>query len=125
MTASPIRPITAASVSAAGSSISSAPRSSAIPGCRPRRYLQEAGFAGGEELYGEFARVAAGDSRGRAPGATSTSQFLSEVLSEFFTDQGWGALDGAPRSARGAGARLGRMGGGRRTRAGASSPPAI
>ena len=37
-------------------------------------------------------------------------QFLSEVLSEFFAEQGWGTLDAHAARGGGAGAGLGRMG---------------
>jgi predicted hydrocarbon binding protein len=64
-------------------------------GLQAAGYLQEAGFAGGEELYGEFStwlRTAHGVER---PGELDV-KYLSEVLSEFFAAQGWGALTVQP-----------------------------
>ncbi len=54
-------------------------------------YLQEAGFAGGEELYAEFAEWLVA-TRGVERPADLDAQFLSEVLSQFFSESGWGAL---------------------------------
>jgi len=64
-------------------------------GLQASTYLQEAGFAGGEELYGEFREwlVAA---RGLEDPHELDAEFLSETLSAFFTDQGWGRLEAAP-----------------------------
>ena len=45
-------------------------------GLQASSYLQEAGFAGGEDMA-----------------------YLSEALAEFFTDQGWGALTARPLGA--------------------------
>lgn len=64
-------------------------------GLQAAGYLQEAGFAGGEELYGEFSawlRAAHGVERP----AELDVKHLSEVLSEFFAAQGWGALTAEP-----------------------------
>ena len=64
-------------------------------GLQAAGYLQEAGFAGGEELYGEFStwlRTVHGVER---PGELDV-KYLSEVLSEFFAAQGWGALTVQP-----------------------------
>jgi len=58
-------------------------------------YLQEAGFAGGEELYTEFADWLMA-TRGVEHPAELDMQFLGEVLSEFFAEQGWGSLEAAP-----------------------------
>ena len=60
-------------------------------GFQAATYLQEAGFAGGEELYQEFAawlqRTRGVD---RPEGLDAT--FFGEALSEFFADQRWGTL---------------------------------
>jgi predicted hydrocarbon binding protein len=64
-------------------------------GLQAAGYLQEAGFAGGEELFREF-----GDwlvaTRGVEHGGDLDVQFLNEVLSQFFSEQGWGELTAAP-----------------------------
>jgi predicted hydrocarbon binding protein len=64
-------------------------------GLQAASYLQEAGFAGGEELFREF-----GDwlvaTRGVEHAAGLDVQFLSEVLSQFFGEQGWGELTASP-----------------------------
>jgi predicted hydrocarbon binding protein len=60
-------------------------------GLQAASYLQEAGFAGGEELYAEFARWLVATHGVERPSDLDT-QFLSEVLSEFFAEQGWGPL---------------------------------
>ena len=67
-------------------------------GLQASTYLQEAGFAGGEELYNEFAEWRLG-TRGVERPSELDVEFLSEVLSEFFADQGWGALTATPLSA--------------------------
>jgi predicted hydrocarbon binding protein len=67
-------------------------------GLQASTYLQEAGFAGGEELYAEFTEWLLG-TRGVERPADLDTEFLSEVLSEFFADQGWGALTATPLSA--------------------------
>ena len=67
-------------------------------GLQASTYLQEAGFAGGEELFAEFSEWLLG-TRGVERPADLDTEFLSEVLSEFFTDQGWGALTATPLSA--------------------------
>lgn len=64
-------------------------------GLQASTYLQEAGFAGGEELYAEFAEWLLATRGVERPGELD-AQFLSEVLSEFFEDQGWGRLEAAP-----------------------------
>jgi predicted hydrocarbon binding protein len=58
-------------------------------------YLQEAGFAGGEELFAEFTTWLK-TTRGVERPADLDAQYLSEVLSQFFTEQGWGALTAHP-----------------------------
>jgi predicted hydrocarbon binding protein len=60
-------------------------------GLQAASYLQEAGFAGGEELYAEFSKWLA-TTRGVEQPADLDAQYLSEVLSQFFAEQGWGAL---------------------------------
>ena len=64
-------------------------------GLQAAAYLQEAGFAGGEELYaafGEWLRQA----RGVEQPSEMDVEFLGEVLGEFFADQGWGRLNATP-----------------------------
>jgi len=60
-------------------------------GLQASSYLQEAGFAGGEELYGEFAEWLLATRGVERPGELDMA-YLSDALAEFFTDQGWGAL---------------------------------
>jgi predicted hydrocarbon binding protein len=60
-------------------------------GLQASTYLQEAGFAGGEELYGEFTKWLV-STRGVERPADLDARFLDEALSEFFAEQGWGAL---------------------------------
>jgi predicted hydrocarbon binding protein len=64
-------------------------------GLQAAAYLQEAGFAGGEELYAVFAEWLARQRKGVRPSELDM-QFLGEVLGEFFADQGWGRLDATP-----------------------------
>ena len=64
-------------------------------GLQASTYLQEAGFAGGEELYGEFKEWLLA-TRGVEDPHELDAEFLSETLSVFFTDQGWGRLESAP-----------------------------
>ena len=64
-------------------------------GLQASTYLQEAGFAGGEELYGEFKEWLLA-TRGVEDPHELDAEFLSETLSAFFTDQGWGRLESAP-----------------------------
>jgi predicted hydrocarbon binding protein len=61
-------------------------------GLQASTYLQEAGFAGGEELYAEFREWLLA-TRGVEDPAQLDAEFLSEALSEFFADQGWGRLE--------------------------------
>jgi predicted hydrocarbon binding protein len=61
-------------------------------GAQAAAYLQEAGFAGGEELYQAFAEWLADTRKVDVPSELDV-QFLSEVLGEFFADQGWGRLE--------------------------------
>ena len=67
-------------------------------GLQASSYLQEAGFAGGEELFGEFAEWLLATRGVERPGELDMA-YLSEVLAEFFTDQGWGALTARPLGA--------------------------
>ena len=60
-------------------------------GLQAASYLQEAGFAGGEELYGEFTKWL-GSTRGVERPADLDARFLDEALSQFFVEQGWGTL---------------------------------
>ena len=66
-------------------------------GLQAAGYLQEAGFAGGEEMFREF-----GDwlvaTRGVEHVGDLDVQFLSEVVSQFFGEQGWGELTASPLS---------------------------
>ena len=64
-------------------------------GLQAASYLQEAGFAGGEELYAEFADWLSA-TRGVKRPADLDAQYLSEVLSAFFAELGWGALTARP-----------------------------
>jgi predicted hydrocarbon binding protein len=61
-------------------------------GLQASTYLQEAGFAGGEELYAEFREWLLAN-RGVEDPAQLDAEFLSETLSAFFADQGWGRLE--------------------------------
>jgi len=60
-------------------------------GLQAASYLQEAGFAGGEELYAEFAEWLVA-TRGVERPSDLDAAFLNEVLSEFFAELGWGQL---------------------------------
>jgi predicted hydrocarbon binding protein len=60
-------------------------------GLQAATYLQEAGFAGGEELYAEFTAWLATHHDVERP-ADLDARFLDEVLSQFFAEQGWGTL---------------------------------
>ena len=64
-------------------------------GLQAASYLQEAGFAGGEELHTEFAEWLLA-TRGVEGPADLDAQYLSEVLSQFFSELGWGALTVTP-----------------------------
>ena len=64
-------------------------------GLQASTYLQEAGFAGGEELYGEFKEWLLATCGVEDPGELD-AEFLSETLSAFFADQGWGRLEATP-----------------------------
>ena len=61
-------------------------------GLQASTYLQEAGFAGGEELYAEFQEWVLAN-RGVEDPTRLDAEFLSETLSAFFSDLGWGRLE--------------------------------
>ena len=61
-------------------------------GLQASTYLQEAGFAGGEELYLEFREWLLAN-RGVEDPSQLDAEFLSAALSDFFADQGWGRLE--------------------------------
>lgn len=64
-------------------------------GLQAATHLQEAGFAGGEELYQVFTAWVA-DRHGLEQPSDLDVQFLGEVLAGFFEEQGWGRLSAAP-----------------------------
>jgi predicted hydrocarbon binding protein len=64
-------------------------------GIQAATHLQEAGFAGGEELYDAFAAWLKAERKVDPPSDLDV-QFLSEVLSDFFAGQGWGKLQTIP-----------------------------
>jgi predicted hydrocarbon binding protein len=64
-------------------------------GIQAATHLQEAGFAGGEELYEDFARWLKAERKVDPPSELDV-QFLGEVLSDFFAEQGWGKLTAMP-----------------------------
>lgn len=64
-------------------------------GLQAAAYLQEAGFAGGEELYGAFVEWLSKQHEVEKPSELD-AKFLGEVLGEFFADQGWGHLEVTP-----------------------------
>jgi predicted hydrocarbon binding protein len=64
-------------------------------GLQAATHLQEAGFAGGEELYQVFAGWLA-DRHGVRQPSDLDVQFLGDVLAEFFSEQGWGRLQAVP-----------------------------
>jgi predicted hydrocarbon binding protein len=67
-------------------------------GIQAATHLQEAGFAGGEELYNAFASWLAEQRKLDRP-ADLDMGLLGDVLSEFFADQGWGKLSVQPLGA--------------------------
>jgi predicted hydrocarbon binding protein len=67
-------------------------------GLQAATHLQEAGFAGGEELYASFSSWLARHRKLDRP-ADLDVRFMGEVLSEFFADQGWGKLTTTPLGA--------------------------
>src|SRR3712207_3696078 len=64
-------------------------------GIQAATHLQEAGFAGGEELYQSFAEWLAREHKVEPPSELDM-QYLGEVLSEFLVQQGWGKLTAVP-----------------------------
>ena len=64
-------------------------------GVQAAAYLQEAGFAGGEQLYNAYAAWLADGYRVDRPGELD-AQHLSDVLSRFFAETGWGQLSVQP-----------------------------
>ncbi|MFL5401744.1 MAG: V4R domain-containing protein [Gemmatimonadales bacterium] len=64
-------------------------------GLQAATYLQEAGFAGGEELYNAFAIWLARTRKVEHPSDLDV-KFFGEVLSDFFAEQGWGRLNATP-----------------------------
>jgi predicted hydrocarbon binding protein len=64
-------------------------------GLQAASYLQEAGFAGGEEMFREFGDWLVATRGVEHPGDLDV-QFLSEVVSQFFSEQGWGELTASP-----------------------------
>jgi len=64
-------------------------------GLQAATYLQEAGFAGGEELYAAFTGWLA-RTRGVEQPAELDFQYFGDVLAEFFAEQGWGRLTATP-----------------------------
>ncbi len=60
-------------------------------------YLQEAGFAAGEDTYQAFAEWLE-DARGVRP-EDLDAEFLSEVTSAFFEQHGWGSINVNPLAA--------------------------
>jgi predicted hydrocarbon binding protein len=67
-------------------------------GLQAASYLQEAGFAGGEELFDAFARRLR-TAHGVERPADLDAQYLSEALSAFFAEMGWGSLTARPLGA--------------------------
>ena len=64
-------------------------------GIQAASYLQEAGFAGGEQLYAAYTDWLASGYRVSPPGDLDAAH-LGEVLSSFFTESGWGAVSVTP-----------------------------
>jgi predicted hydrocarbon binding protein len=63
-------------------------------GLQAATYLQEAGFAGGEELYAAFSGWLSA-TRGVDQPSDLDVQYFGEVLADFFAEQGWGRLTAA------------------------------
>jgi predicted hydrocarbon binding protein len=61
-------------------------------GLQAASYLQEAGFAGGEELHEAFAGWLR-STRGVERPADLDARYLGEALSDFFTQWGWGPME--------------------------------
>ena len=64
-------------------------------GLQAATHLQEAGFAGGEELYQAFSDWL-NERHGLDQPSDLDVQFMGEVLAEFFAEEGWGSLTVAP-----------------------------
>ena len=64
-------------------------------GLQAATHLQEAGFAGGEELYRAFADWLR-ERHGLEQPSDLDVKYMSEVLAEFFGEEGWGSLTVAP-----------------------------
>jgi predicted hydrocarbon binding protein len=64
-------------------------------GLQAATYLQEAGFAGGEELYTAFT-IWLKNTRGVEQPSELDVQYFGEVLADFFAEQGWGRLTPTP-----------------------------
>ncbi len=60
-------------------------------GVQAAAYLQEAGFAGGAELFDAYTGWLAAAYQVTRP-AELDAQYLSDVLSRFFAEYGWGSL---------------------------------
>jgi predicted hydrocarbon binding protein len=60
-------------------------------GLQAATYLQEAGFAGGEELYSTYAAWL-GRTAGVGEPGTLDADHLGDMLSRFFSETGWGSL---------------------------------
>ena len=67
-------------------------------GLQAASYLQEAGFAGGEGLYDAFTAWLGGAYGVERP-ADLDSRYLSEALSAFFAELGWGSVSVSPAGA--------------------------
>ncbi len=64
-------------------------------GIQSASYLQEAGFAGGEQLFAAYSAWLADGYRVSRPGELD-ARHLGEVLSSFFTESGWGSVSVTP-----------------------------
>jgi predicted hydrocarbon binding protein len=64
-------------------------------GLQAATHLQEAGFAGGEELYQAFSAWLK-ERHGLDQPSDLDVQYMGEVLAEFFGNEGWGSLTVAP-----------------------------
>ena len=64
-------------------------------GLQAAAYLQEAGFAGGEELFAAFTEWLSQKHNVDQP-ADLDVKFLGDVMGEFFAEQGWGRMDVQP-----------------------------
>jgi predicted hydrocarbon binding protein len=67
-------------------------------GLQAAAYLQEAGFAGGEELFAGFSEWLSEKHDVDNP-SDLDMKLLGEVLGDFFTEQGWGRMDVQPLGA--------------------------